>query len=175
MCMFCRSLFDFFFLFLLPLLSVLPRFTGSDYPFGIFKLFFNRKLKTSCVHKFWNQFSNISVAICARWPHICSVCVISPRICSVCAKWSRICSVCHRQIPRPNLVLIFSPSRTGHWISIESTWVHPGFYYYSIFGSLVFCRPLFIFSSLYFLWFTSLDYPIGIFKSFLSLCVTFKE
>ena len=38
-CMFCRSLFVLLYFFFWPLLSVL-RFTDSDYPFGIFKLFF---------------------------------------------------------------------------------------------------------------------------------------
>jgi hypothetical protein len=39
--MFCRSL-CFFVLFLSAIvLSVLLRYTDSDYPFGIFKLFFN--------------------------------------------------------------------------------------------------------------------------------------
>ena len=37
--MFCRSLFVLFFL-LAIVLSVLLRYTVSDYPFGIFKLFF---------------------------------------------------------------------------------------------------------------------------------------
>ena len=44
MCMFCRSLFGFFFgvLFLLAIvLSVLLWYTDSDYPFSIFKLFSN--------------------------------------------------------------------------------------------------------------------------------------
>jgi hypothetical protein len=36
-CMFCRSLFVFFLLVIV--LSVLLRYTDSDYPFGIFKLF----------------------------------------------------------------------------------------------------------------------------------------
>jgi len=42
MCMFCRSLFVilYFFLFVI-VLSVLLEFTYSDYPFGIFKLFFS--------------------------------------------------------------------------------------------------------------------------------------
>jgi hypothetical protein len=34
---FCRSLFVFFFLFLLAILLSVLRFTDSDYPFGIFK------------------------------------------------------------------------------------------------------------------------------------------
>ena len=39
--MFCRSLFALFVLFILAImLSVLPRFTDSDYLFGIYKLFF---------------------------------------------------------------------------------------------------------------------------------------
>ena len=37
-CMFCRSMFVLFFIFFWPL-SVLLRYTDSDYPFGIFKLF----------------------------------------------------------------------------------------------------------------------------------------
>jgi len=41
MCMFCRSLFVLLYFFHLAIvLSVLLRFTNSDYPFGIFKLFF---------------------------------------------------------------------------------------------------------------------------------------
>jgi hypothetical protein len=41
MCMFCRSLFVFLPFYLLAIvLSVLFLFTASDYPFGIFKLFF---------------------------------------------------------------------------------------------------------------------------------------
>jgi hypothetical protein len=40
MCMFCRSLFVLvYFFFLAIVLSVLLRYTDSDYPFGIFKLF----------------------------------------------------------------------------------------------------------------------------------------
>ena len=40
MCMFCRSLFDVFVLFLLAIvLSVRLRYTDSDYPFGSFKFF----------------------------------------------------------------------------------------------------------------------------------------
>jgi hypothetical protein len=40
MCMFCRSLFVLLVFFLLDIvLYVLLRFTDSDYPFGIFKLF----------------------------------------------------------------------------------------------------------------------------------------
>jgi hypothetical protein len=38
MCMFCRSLF----VLLAIVLSVLIRFTDSDYPFGIFRLFLTR-------------------------------------------------------------------------------------------------------------------------------------
>ena len=41
-CMFCRSLFVLLYLFRLAIgivLSVLLRYTDSDYPFGIFKLF----------------------------------------------------------------------------------------------------------------------------------------
>ena len=39
-CMFCRSLFVLlYFFFLAIVLSVLLRYTDSDYPFGIFKLF----------------------------------------------------------------------------------------------------------------------------------------
>ena len=37
MCMFCRLVFVLFLLAIV--LSVLPRFTDSDYSFGIFKLF----------------------------------------------------------------------------------------------------------------------------------------
>jgi len=41
MCMFCRSLFVLLYFFLLlNVLSVLLRYMDSDYPFGIFKLFF---------------------------------------------------------------------------------------------------------------------------------------
>jgi hypothetical protein len=40
MCMLCRSLFVLlYFFFLAIVLSVLLRYTDSDYPFGIFKLF----------------------------------------------------------------------------------------------------------------------------------------
>ena len=40
MCLFCRSLFVLlYFFFLAIVLSVLLRYTDSDYPFGIFKLF----------------------------------------------------------------------------------------------------------------------------------------
>jgi hypothetical protein len=39
---FCRSLFVLFFL-LVIVLSVLLRFTPSDYPFGIFNLFIQKK------------------------------------------------------------------------------------------------------------------------------------
>ena len=39
MCMFCRSLFVLLYFFLAIVLSVLLRYTDSDYPFGIFKLF----------------------------------------------------------------------------------------------------------------------------------------
>jgi len=39
-CMFCRSLFFLLYIFFCTIvLSVLLRFTDSDYPFGIFKLF----------------------------------------------------------------------------------------------------------------------------------------
>ena len=38
MCMFCRSLFVLFLLAIV--LSVLLRYTDSDYPFGVHKLFF---------------------------------------------------------------------------------------------------------------------------------------
>ena len=42
MCIFCRSLFV---LFLLDIVfAVLLRFTDSDYPFGIFKLFLTYKM-----------------------------------------------------------------------------------------------------------------------------------
>jgi len=42
MCMFCSSLFVPLYFFLLAIvMSVLLRFTDSDYPFGIFKLFFS--------------------------------------------------------------------------------------------------------------------------------------
>ena len=47
MCMFCRSLFVLFLLVIV--LSVLHRFTDSDYPFGIFKLFL--KLNTQRLSK----------------------------------------------------------------------------------------------------------------------------
>ena len=40
--MFCRSLFD---IFLLAIVLFGLRFTDSDYPFGIFKLFLNTKSK----------------------------------------------------------------------------------------------------------------------------------
>jgi hypothetical protein len=42
MCMFCRSLFVLFLLTFV--LSVLLRFTDSNYPFGIFKLFIFREI-----------------------------------------------------------------------------------------------------------------------------------
>ena len=55
MCMFCRSLFV---LFLLAIaLSVLLRYTDSDYPFGIFKLFINLCL----------NFFNFDVSILLVW------------------------------------------------------------------------------------------------------------
>ena len=38
-CMFCRSLFVLLYFFFWPLCSVFLRYTDSDYPFGIFKLF----------------------------------------------------------------------------------------------------------------------------------------
>jgi hypothetical protein len=41
-CVFCRSLFVLFLLAIM--LSVLLRYTDSDYPFGIFKLFFHAQL-----------------------------------------------------------------------------------------------------------------------------------
>jgi len=41
-CVFCRSLFVLF--LLADMLSVLLRYTDSDYPFGIFKLFFHAQL-----------------------------------------------------------------------------------------------------------------------------------
>jgi hypothetical protein len=42
LCMFCSSLFVPLYFFLLAIvMSVLLRFTDSDYPFGIFKLFFS--------------------------------------------------------------------------------------------------------------------------------------
>ena len=45
MCMFCRSLFVLLYFFLLVIvLSVLLRYTDSDYPFGIYKLFDIEKL-----------------------------------------------------------------------------------------------------------------------------------
>jgi hypothetical protein len=47
MCMFCRSLFV---LFLSAIVLSVLRFTDSDYPFGIFKLFYNNA-----------TFNNISV------------------------------------------------------------------------------------------------------------------
>ena len=41
-CMFCRSLFVLlYFFFLAIVLSVLPRYTDSDYPFGILKTLLN--------------------------------------------------------------------------------------------------------------------------------------
>ena len=39
MCMFCRSLLVLFFLFYLAIVLSVLRFTNSDHPFGIFKLF----------------------------------------------------------------------------------------------------------------------------------------
>ena len=39
--MFCRQLFVLLYLFFWPLQFVLLRYTDSDYPFGIFKLFLN--------------------------------------------------------------------------------------------------------------------------------------
>jgi hypothetical protein len=43
--MFCRSLFLLLYFFLLPIvLSVFLRYTDSDYPFGICKLFYIEKL-----------------------------------------------------------------------------------------------------------------------------------
>ena len=57
--MFCRSMFVIlYFFFLAILLSVLIRFTVSDYPFGIFNLFFTIFLILSCLsllHKFKSQ------------------------------------------------------------------------------------------------------------------------
>jgi len=44
MCMICRSLFVFLFFFFWPL-CCLFRFTDSNYPFGIFKLFFSLSVK----------------------------------------------------------------------------------------------------------------------------------
>jgi len=52
MYMFCRSLFVLF--FLASVLSVLLRYTDSDYPFGIFKLFSQRNLiTTTCLSYFY--------------------------------------------------------------------------------------------------------------------------
>ena len=55
-CVLCRSLFVllYFFFLLAIVLSVLLRYTDSDYPFGIFKLFLHMK-----IHR--NQIINISV------------------------------------------------------------------------------------------------------------------
>jgi len=55
MCMFCRSLFVILYFFLAIVLSVLLRFTDSDYLFGIFKLFLDQTyqpilLKGRCGH-----------------------------------------------------------------------------------------------------------------------------
>ena len=51
MCMFCRSLLVFLYSFLSAIvLSVLFCFTDSDYPFGIFKLFFGHSV-TEHVHQ----------------------------------------------------------------------------------------------------------------------------
>ena len=53
MCMFCRSLFVLFNLAIV--LSVLLRFTDSDYPFGIFKLFLWNILYLN--HEYFKTFS----------------------------------------------------------------------------------------------------------------------
>ena len=42
LCMVCRSLLVLFVLFLLAIVSVLFQFADSDYPFGVFKLFFHQ-------------------------------------------------------------------------------------------------------------------------------------
>ena len=60
MCMICRSLFVLLSFFLLAIvLSVLLRFTVSDYPFGIFKLFFQKQLQNNyeIIQIIFNLFS----------------------------------------------------------------------------------------------------------------------
>ena len=58
MCMFCRSLFVLF--LLATVLSVLLRYTDSDCPFGIFKLFL-------CLTKVWLSWHFIKRILVVKW------------------------------------------------------------------------------------------------------------
>jgi hypothetical protein len=60
--MFCRSLFVLFLLAIV--LSVLLRYTDSDYPVGIFKLFlgqYNLTLRICCALRLLNEQCNINL------------------------------------------------------------------------------------------------------------------
>jgi hypothetical protein len=58
MCMFCRSLFVYF---LLAIAVTVHRFTDSDYPFGIFKLFLKPCIRANREPQFkwkWKKLKN---------------------------------------------------------------------------------------------------------------------
>ena len=81
MCMFCRSLCDFFVLYLLAtVLSILLRFKNFDYPLGNFKLFFNRK----------HVFINIRAHFLEYRGHLCHITTDMFRLCHITTDMFRL-------------------------------------------------------------------------------------
>jgi hypothetical protein len=85
-CMFCRSLFVLLYFFLLTImLSVLLRYTDSDYPFGIFKFF----------EKFYGRHHDLIYSYIVplpKWPRICSVCRNHNPFLSSFMTYHRVCN-----------------------------------------------------------------------------------
>ena len=73
--MFCRSLFVLFLLAIV--LSVLLRFTISDYPFGIFKLFFYRNVTDN--QEAWKFKGNL-----VTWQNLCTQCAYLLKYLTLC-------------------------------------------------------------------------------------------
>ena len=62
-CMFCRSLFVLLYFWFWPLSWFLLRFTDSDFPFGIFKLFYrssclSKNIIDNCAYTYYNNSYN---------------------------------------------------------------------------------------------------------------------
>ena len=136
--MFCRSLFVFFLLSIV--LSVLHRFTNSDYLFGIFKLFLLNRYGMSVSQMNTDMF-RLSFSLSRTFPFHDILCV-SPRA------WFT------RYIYHCNLQLLNNVLSISNIFSLRSRLLQPFF-----FVCLLFC--LILLDS-----FLASYYPFGTFKTF---------